>query len=124
MKVISTVLQSVFAASVLSLSLGAASVSAESVMDKDAIKMQYDHAMKRCDALKGNEKDVCEKEAKAQRDSAKADAKVAKKDAEARQDATEEKREAEYKVAKEKCDALSGDAKDACTADAKTKYGQ
>lgn len=122
MKSISIVLQSVFAASVLSLGLGAAPASA--AQDDSAIKMNYDQAMKRCDTLKGNEKDVCEKEAKAQREGAKADAKEAKKDAEAHQEAVEDKREADYKVAKEKCDALSGDAKDACQAEAKTKYGQ
>lgn len=122
MKPVSLVLQSVFAASITTLGLAAAPVSA--AQDDAAIRAQYDQAMKRCDALKGNEKDVCEKEAKAQRESAKADAKEAKESAEAHQEAVEDKRDAQYKVAKEKCDAMSGDAKDACLAEAKTKYGQ
>lgn len=98
--------------------------SAQSVMSPDQIKTQYKADMKNCDAMKGNDRDVCKKEAKAKRDSAKADAKAGKKEAEARHDATKEKRDAAYDVAKEKCDAISGDAKDQCIAQAKTKYGK
>lgn len=93
-------------------------------MTPDQISAQYDAAMKQCKGLKGNDKDVCKKEAEAQRDSAKADAKAGKKEAEARHDAAETKRDAEYDVAKEKCDAMSGDAKDQCMANAKTQYGK
>ncbi|NYT68153.1 hypothetical protein [Pusillimonas noertemannii] len=102
----------------------ATSAGAAQVQTDDQIDAQYDAAMKHCDGMSGNDKDVCEKEAKAQRDAAQADAKAGKKSAEARHDATEEKRDANYKVAKEKCDAMSGDAKDQCIADAKTKYGK
>jgi hypothetical protein len=106
----------------------------------------YEVAKERCDDKKGNDKDVCVKEAKATFTQAKADAKankqvaqatdkaaetklkaddkLDKKVSEARQDATESKVKAELKVALEKCDALSGDRKDACVADAKTKYPQ
>jgi len=93
-------------------------------MDSNQIESQYKADMKQCDMLKGNENDVCEKQAKAKRDSAKADAKAGKKEAEARHDATKEKNDSEYSVAKEKCDAMSGDAKDQCIAQAKTKYGK
>jgi hypothetical protein len=93
----------------------------------------YDVAKEKCDDMKGNDKDVCVKEAKAMHTKAKADAKVARvstdqtvktasKTADVRRDAAEDKREADYKVAKEKCDALSGNAKDKCVADAKARY--
>ncbi|UYO92502.1 hypothetical protein [Pollutimonas sp. M17] len=93
-------------------------------MTADQISSQYDSAMKHCDSLKGNDKDVCEEKAKAQRDSAKADAKAGKASAEAQHDATEEERDSAYNVAKEKCDAMSGDAKDQCITQAKTKFGK
>jgi len=96
---------------------------------------QYNVAKEKCDDMKGNDKDVCVKEAKAQYTKAKADAKVdrvaadtsqnaMKKTAEARKDAAEDKRDAEYKVAVEKCDSLAGNAKDTCVRDAKAKYGK
>lgn len=102
----------------------AVSASAAQPMTANQIDSRYDAAMKSCDGMKGNDKDVCKKEAKAQRDAAKADAKQGKKTAEAQHDAVKEKRDAAYDVAKEKCDAMSGDAKDACIAKAKTKYGK
>lgn len=91
-------------------------------MSSDMIKSQYNADTKRCNGMKGNDKDVCMKQAKAKRDSARADAKEAKKDAQARHSANKEKTDANYSVAKEKCDSLSGDAKDTCIANAKTRY--
>lgn len=84
----------------------------------------YKAAKARCDELKGNDKDVCMKEAKAAEKKAKADAQAMKKSSKAEISAMEEKREADYKAAKERCDRLSGDAKDACGAEAKMKYKQ
>jgi len=95
----------------------------------------YDVAKEKCDDMKGNQKDVCVKEAKAQYTKAKSDAKVdrvaadtsqnaMKKTADAKKDAAEDKRDAEYKVSVEKCDAMSGAAKDTCVRDAKAKYGK
>lgn len=98
--------------------------SANSTQTSANTKTQYNAAMKHCDSLKGNDKDVCKKEAKAKRDNAHADAKAAKKKAEAKHEAVKQKRDSAYGVAKEKCDAMSGDAKDACIAQAKTKYGK
>src|SRR4029079_7911852 len=72
----------------------------------DAAEADYKVAKAKCGAMKGNEKDVCIKEAKATETKAKADAKASQKVATARQDAAEDKLEADYKVAKEKCDAL------------------
>ncbi len=89
-----------------------------------AAEADYDVAKAKCGAKKGNEKDVCMKEAKAEETRAKANAKADRKAANAQSDAKEDKRDADYKVAKEKCDALSGDAKDRCIAQAKAKFGK
>ena len=84
----------------------------------------YAVSKERCDDLKGNDKDVCVKEAKAVEVKALADAKLGKEIGEARKDAADEKRDADYKVAIEKCDALAGDAKSACVTAAKAKFGK
>jgi hypothetical protein len=95
----------------------------------------YDVAKEKCDDLKGNDKDVCVKQAKAAHTKARAEAKVEKVDnktamksadkrADARKDAREDTRDAQYKVAVEKCDAMSGAAKDQCVKDAKAHYGK
>lgn len=90
---------------------------------KDIAEADYvvDHS--RCEALAGNAKDVCVKQAKATRTAALADARADKKVIEARSNAREDKRIAEYKVAAEKCDALSGTAKEQCVSAAKTQFG-
>ncbi len=98
----------------------------------------YEVAKEKCDDLKGNDKDVCVKDAKAAHVKAKEDAKVAavqakpadsmaekKADvAEAKKDANAEKNDANYKAAKERCDALSGDAKSKCVDDMKRMYNK
>jgi hypothetical protein len=84
----------------------------------------YDVAKERCDDKKGNDKDVCVKDAKAQHTKAKEDAKVAQNTAEDRREAADDKRDAQYKAARERCDTMSGDAKDKCVADAKARYGK
>lgn len=84
----------------------------------------YKVADRACNKMTGNDKDVCQQQAKATRDKAKADAKAARTSRDAMADAHEDKMTADYKVAKEKCDALSGKAKDACVADAKATYHQ
>lgn len=90
-------------------------------------------AKEKCDDLAGNEKDLCQEQAKAAYTKAKADAKAAHKSAEAqsearketsaaRKDAAEDKRDADYKVALERCDSLAGDAKDQCVRHAKQMF--
>jgi hypothetical protein len=79
----------------------------------------YAVAKEKCDDLKGNDKDVCVKQAKADEVKALAAAKLTKQVAAARKDAAEDVRDANYKLAAEKCDALSGDAKTNCVAAAK-----
>jgi len=101
-----------------------ASGGATAVRSNEQINDQYKLDKKRCDALKGNQKDVCQQQAEATRDKAKADAKAGKEKAEATHDAAKTRNEADYKVGKEKCDAMSGNAKDACLADLKTRYGK
>ena len=88
----------------------------------ETAEANYKVAKERCDDMKGNDKDVCVKEAKATMIKAKVDAKATQKGTEARIDANKDKREADYKVAAEKCDAMSGDAKSSCVAAAKAKY--
>ena len=78
----------------------------------------------KCNALTGNDKDVCVSQAKAARVAAESDAKADKKAIEARTDARDDKREAEYKVAMQKCDAFAGAAKDGCVAAAKSQFGK
>ena len=99
--------------------------------EKDAAKVAmakadaaYEVAKERCDDRKGNDKDVCVKEAKATHTQATVDAKANKKVAEVRKDAAEDKRDAAYNLAKEKCDGLSGDTKAQCLATAKARHGK
>jgi len=92
----------------------------------------YDVAKEMCDDKKGNDKDVCVKEAKASHERALGAAKVDKASAtgnttdvaEARADARKDTSDAAYKADKEKCDAMSGDAKDKCQANVKAKYAK
>lgn len=100
------------------------SAGAAPMRSNEQIDNQYKMDKKQCDAMKGNQKDVCLKQAEATRDKAKADAKAGKEKAEANHDAAKARNDADYKVGKEKCDALSGNAKDACMADLKTRHGK
>jgi hypothetical protein len=95
----------------------------------------YGVAKQKCDALAGNPKDVCVKEADAALVKAKADAKVdrvaadankdaATKQADAAKEASADKRNVDYKVAIEKCDAFAGAAKDSCVSSAKSQFGK
>jgi hypothetical protein len=84
----------------------------------------YSAAKQACSTQKGNDKDVCIKDAKAAHVQATADAKARRKSNAAMADARDDKMTANYNAAKERCDSLSGDAKDACVKDAKLKYHQ
>jgi hyperosmotically inducible periplasmic protein len=66
-------------------------------------KADYKAAAAQCRTLRGNEKDVCKKEANTKYTKAKTDAKAAYKGtAHAKAEAIEDQAEADYKVAKEK----------------------
>ena len=84
----------------------------------------YAVAKEMCDDRKGNDKDVCVKQAKANHTKASAAANLNKKVTDAEKSAAGDKRDADYKVAAEKCDSLAGDAKAACMNQAKAKYGK
>lgn len=108
----------------IALSLGAHAADPMYKSQKAQAEADYDTAKARCDALNGNDKDVCIKEAKAAKTRTEADAKVQHETNAAKADAREDKLKADYKAAKEKCDAMSGDQKDACQERAKAQYHQ
>ncbi|GCB04912.1 hypothetical protein [Ralstonia sp. SET104] len=109
---------------------GPASASAPN----DAKRTAYDSAVKqadanykvakdKCDAVKGNDRDVCRAQAKGDYNVAKANAMVDRDGTEAARDrAAKEKAEADYDVAKTKCGAMKGNDKDNCVKDAKAAY--
>jgi hypothetical protein len=84
----------------------------------------YDLDKARCAGLTGNDKDVCQEQAKARLVAAQADAKADQKTIEARNEAREDKLSAAYRVALEKCDAFAGAAKDQCVSAAKAEFGK
>jgi len=83
---------------------------------------RYDVARERCAARAGQDRSICETDAKAQHAKAVADARLDRRITEARRDAANERRDAEYAQARERCGALPGDARQRCLADAKTRY--
>ena len=110
------------AAAAFSAAMLSAASAADSPSDrmKDRAQDRYKAAMERCESLKGNAQDVCEKEAKAARDKSRADANVAAKGTrESRADAGETKARADYRAAMERCESLRGNEQDACESKAK-----
>jgi hypothetical protein len=93
--------------------------------EEDRIEADYKAAKAKCEPMKGNQKDVCEKQAKANEKVAKAEL-DAKKDPSPRNQrkVAEAKADGEYDVAKEKCDDLKGNEKSACEKQAKAKHEQ
>jgi hypothetical protein len=105
----------------------------EKVKDAQA-DANYRVAREKCDDLKGNDRKVCDKQAKAMRvgakDQAKADRVAGQKGTESvaafreRTNARHGEADANYALAKARCDALKGDAKDKCMADAKRTFNK
>ena len=119
---IRTALVAAFSLTALSTAYAASDASSNAMKRADT---QYKAAKERCDALKGNEHDVCEKDAKAARDKTKADAKAARKGTpESRADAGETKAKADYKVQMERCESLKGKDQNACESKAKAALDQ
>ena len=86
----------------------------------DKASANYKMARDKCDALAGNEKDVCVQEAKAVEKRAKADAKAQYKHTrKAHTDALIAAADADYAVAKAKCGAKSGNDMNVCIEEAK-----
>lgn len=79
--------------------------------EKKRINELYKVDDEKCDAYKGNAKDVCEAQATA-----------VKKRREGNLQALETRLEGDYKVAVEKCESLSGDKRSACKDEAKRAY--
>ncbi|HWT54888.1 MAG TPA: hypothetical protein VN066_08765 [Rhodocyclaceae bacterium] len=80
---------------------------------------QYEADKKRCDTLKGNDRDVCLERASANLKIAEADLKAYEKNTSAAAIKAEDERiSQDYKVEKEKCDVYKGNAKDICVAQA------
>ena len=84
----------------------------------------YAVAKERCDPMRGNDKDVCVKEAQLVHVAALASAKTVQAGTDARADATNDVRQAKYKVEAEKCDAMTGSNKTACLKTAESRYGK
>lgn len=103
---------------------GNPSAKASRHMQDEYAEADYKVALEKCEALKGNGKDVCVKEAKAARVAAKEDAKTNKEVADSKEKSADAKNDATYAVAKEKCDTYTGAAKDKCIAEAKLNYGK
>jgi hypothetical protein len=91
--------------------------------DEDRVKAEYKSDMAKCKPMKGNEKDVCEADAKGKEKVAKAEVEQ-KYDPSPRHERNVEEAKAEhtYKVAKEKCDAQKGKEESACEKQAKADY--
>ena len=90
---------------------------------EERIEADYKADKAKCDALKDNAKDVCEKEAKGKEKVAKAELEQQYKPSERHaRKVADEKADAAYDVAKEKCDDMSGDGKDACIKQAKAEH--
>ncbi len=93
--------------------------------EEDRIEADYKAAKAKCEPMKGNQKDVCEKEAKAKEKVAKAELNAKNNPTPGNQrKVAEAKAEGEYDVAKEKCDDMKGNEKNACQKAAKAKHEQ
>jgi hypothetical protein len=82
-------------------------------------------AARRCDAQRGNARDVCRAEAKEARTKREQDAEMAyHATVKARAHAEEERAEAHYQVARERCNERSGNDKDVCVKVAKAELAK
>ncbi|MFO1341229.1 MAG: hypothetical protein U1F53_23910 [Burkholderiaceae bacterium] len=87
---------------------------------KDQLKVHYKAERDACDALAGNNKDVCVERAKGRENVAMAHLQYQLTNSDKdRKDYMEARYEARYEVAKEMCDSQAGNAKDVCMAEAK-----
>jgi len=90
---------------------------------EDRIEANAKAAKAKCDGMKGQEKDLCEQQAKSQEKVRKAELAAQKDPSPRNQRKLEEtKAEAEYEVAKAKCDVQGGKADNACKKEAKAQY--
>ncbi len=91
--------------------------------DEDRIEAEYKAGKAKCDAMSGNAKDVCVKEAKGKEKVARAELDARANPSERNQRKVEEaKADARYDVAKERCDDMKGKEKSACEKEAKADH--
>lgn len=96
---------------------------AEHSAAKNRISADYKVSKAECDAMSGNAKDVCIKQAKGVENVAKAELQAQYKPSDkAHYNARKAKADADYEVSKEKCDDQTGNAKDVCVKDAKAAH--
>jgi hypothetical protein len=96
---------------------------AEIQAERARIETTYKAAVTNCQAMEGNNKDICEKEAQGNRKVAESELVLKAMPSEkARHDARMARADADYEVAKERCDDLNGDAKETCLEDAKALH--
>ena len=82
---------------------------------RSSARSSYEAAVKRCEAVAGNAKDICVAEANEARTKAEAHAEAAYQDTpKARAHAVEQIAEAHYKVDRERCDDRKGNDRDVC----------
>jgi hypothetical protein len=91
--------------------------------DEERIESEYKAAKEKCDAMSGNQKDICVSEAKGKERVAKAenDAKNAKDPTRAQAKVERVKADAAYDLAKQKCQEHKGNEKDVCMKQAKAE---
>ena len=91
--------------------------------EEDRIEAEYKAAKAKCGSMKGNEKEVCEADAKGKEKIAKAELEQ-KYEPSVRHERNiqEAKAEHQYHVAKEKCDAMKGKEESVCEKETKAKY--
>lgn len=94
------------------------------ILTQEQIETRYDAAMERCEGMKGDQHDLCEKEAETEREKARADAELHERASEAQKDAAEKKTEAEYELGKARCDAMSGNESRSCRADLDARFNR
>ena len=116
-------------ASALALAFAGAAQAADKVdhkmkkADEDKVKADYKADMAKCKPMSGNEKDVCQADAKGKEKVAKAELEQKYSPSPRHErNVDEAKAEHEYKVAKEKCDAQKGKEESACEKEAKANY--
>ena len=91
--------------------------------DEERVKADYKEALAKCKTMSGNEKEVCEADAKGKEKIAKAELEQKYEPSPRHQrNVDEAKAEHEYHVAKEKCDAQKGKEGSTCEKEVKAKY--
>jgi membrane-associated HD superfamily phosphohydrolase len=91
--------------------------------EEDRVEADYKAAKNACDSMKGNDKEVCEVDAKGKMKVAKAELEAKYEPSVSHDRKVEEaKAEHKYEVAKEKCDAMKGKEESACEKQAKAEH--